>query len=54
LVHVVSYVLKFFPHVLERERWSRTWPRRIARAVLRYAWVAAGIGWGVAQYVWDK
>ena len=54
LVHVASYVLKFFPRVLERERWSRTWPRQIARAVLKYAWVAAGIGWGVMQYVWDK
>ncbi|MEV7398109.1 hypothetical protein [Aeromicrobium sp. NPDC092404] len=53
LIHVASYVLKFLPRVLAREQWSRTVPRQIARAVLQYAWVAAGIGWGIAQYIWD-
>ena len=54
LIHVASYVLKFFPRVLQHERWSRTWPRRAVRAVLKYAWVAAGVGWLVAQYVWGR
>lgn len=53
LLHVASYAMSFVPGVLERAHWSRTWPRRIARAVLKYAWIVAGFGWAVARYVWN-
>jgi hypothetical protein len=51
LLHVVSYVLKFFPTALELEGWSRTRMRRIARLTLKYAWVAIFVVWLVAWIV---
>jgi hypothetical protein len=51
LLHVMSYVLSFMPLVLEGDRWRSTWPRRIAWVLLKYAWLAAVTGWGIAQLV---
>ena len=45
----VSYFLRFQPYLLAGERWERTRPRRVMRAVLARSWAVfvavAGLAW---------
>jgi hypothetical protein len=52
---LVSYGLRFFPAVMQGERWFSTRSRRAVRSTLRYAWAgflgAVFLAWVVSLFV---